>query len=175
MRVTDIKWMYVILFMLIMTLTAIISCSGGGGSDTLEGRFVDTIVSGLEYESVSISEFEDADNDGYTIIDGDCNDEDGSIHPRALDICNDGIDQDCSGSDQDCSGMESVQLSSDIFINEIRIDQSGTDYDEYVELSGTAGTSLAGLTYLVLGDGTGGSGVIEAVVDLTGATIPSSG
>jgi hypothetical protein len=59
-------------------------------------------------------------------------------------------------------------------INEIRIDQTGADNDEYFELRGNFGDSLNGLTYLVLGDGTGGSGVIEAVIGLTG-TIPSSG
>lgn len=60
-------------------------------------------------------------------------------------------------------------------INEIRIDQSGTDVDEYFELAGTAGESLDGLTYLVIGDGVAGSGVIEAVVDLSGQSIPTDG
>ena len=60
-------------------------------------------------------------------------------------------------------------------LSEIRIDQPGTDNDEYIELSGSAGTSLDGLTLLVLGDGTGGSGVIENVVDLNGQSIGSTG
>ncbi|MFQ5423805.1 MAG: hypothetical protein ACE5F9_07475 [Phycisphaerae bacterium] len=66
-----------------------------------------------------------------------------------------------------------------VTINEIRIDQPGVDNDEYVELTGPAGTSLTGMTYIVIGDdtfpGPNGSGVIEAVVDLTGQTIPPSG
>ena len=62
-----------------------------------------------------------------------------------------------------------------VFISEIRIDQPGADTDEYFELAGTPGASLDGLTYMVIGDGFGGSGVIEAVVDLTGQTIPGSG
>jgi len=61
-----------------------------------------------------------------------------------------------------------------VAINEIRIDQTGADNDEYFELSGTPG-SLDGLTYLVIGDGTGGSGVIESVTDLTGSSIGASG
>jgi predicted extracellular nuclease len=62
-----------------------------------------------------------------------------------------------------------------VALSEIRIDQPSTDNDEYFELSGSAGTSLTGMTYLVIGDGTGGSGVIEAVVDLTSQSIPGSG
>jgi hypothetical protein len=60
-------------------------------------------------------------------------------------------------------------------ISEIRVDQGGADNDEYFELSGTPGTSLDGLTYLVIGDGATGSGTIEAVVTLTGSSIPASG
>ena len=62
-----------------------------------------------------------------------------------------------------------------VIISEIRADQTGTDNDEYFELSGSPSTSLTGYTYLVIGDGTGGSGVIEAVVDLTGSSIPADG
>lgn len=60
-------------------------------------------------------------------------------------------------------------------INEIRVDQPGTDNDEYFELFGDPGASLNGLTYLVIGDGAGGSGVIEAVVDLSGLSLDANG
>jgi predicted extracellular nuclease len=63
----------------------------------------------------------------------------------------------------------------DVDISEIRIDQPSTDNDEYFELVGAPGTSLDGLTYLVIGDGTGASGVIESVTDLSGQSIPGSG
>ncbi len=69
----------------------------------------------------------------------------------------------------------SVAQTNGVTINEIRIDQPGTDNDEYFELAGTAGTSLDNLTYLVIGDGIGGSGEIEAVVDLSGQSIPADG
>ena len=62
-------------------------------------------------------------------------------------------------------------------INEVRQDMGGADNDEYFELAGPAATSLNDLTYIVLGDDAtlGSSGVIEAVVPLTGQSIPASG
>ena len=41
----------------------------------------------------------DADGDGYSVADGDCADSNPAIHPGAVDIPNDGIDQDCDGKD----------------------------------------------------------------------------
>ena len=61
------------------------------------------------------------------------------------------------------------------FMYEIRIDQPSNDDDEYFELYGTPGLDLSDFTYLVIGDGAGGSGVIENVTPLTGQTIPASG
>ncbi len=71
--------------------------------------------------------------------------------------------------------MLSGAPAPDVSINEIRIDQPGGDVDEYVELAAAPGTSLAGVTYLVLGDGAGGSGVIEELVSLNGQTVGASG
>lgn len=62
-----------------------------------------------------------------------------------------------------------------VVINEIRIDQPSGDNDEYFELAGDNGESLDGLTYVVIGDGTGGSGVVETAADLTGSVIPADG
>lgn len=44
----------------------------------------------------------DKDKDGYTVTQGDCSDNNKAIYPGAIDICDDGIDQDCSGSDKIC-------------------------------------------------------------------------
>jgi len=60
-------------------------------------------------------------------------------------------------------------------INEIRIDQPGTDTDEYFELIGMPGAPLDGLTYLVIGDSGSNGGVIEAEIDLTGQSFDADG
>ncbi|MEN0051079.1 MAG: T9SS type A sorting domain-containing protein [Bacteroidota bacterium] len=67
-------------------------------------------------------------------------------------------------------------------ISEIRIEQPGTDDDEYFELQNMTSSDIdlddpaCDYSYIVIGDGSSsaGSGVIEAVIDLTG-TIPASG
>ena len=39
----------------------------------------------------------DADGDGYGKFDGDCDDTNATIHLGALEICNNGVDDDCDG------------------------------------------------------------------------------
>jgi hypothetical protein len=60
-------------------------------------------------------------------------------------------------------------------LSEVRIDQPSTDNDEYFEIQGLPTTSLTGLTYVVIGDGDGGSGVLEFAQSLDGQTIPLDG
>jgi hypothetical protein len=40
------------------------------------------------------------DGDGYTVCDGDCDDDDSSFNPGACDIKDDGLDQNCDGIDR---------------------------------------------------------------------------
>ncbi|MBX2846809.1 MAG: ExeM/NucH family extracellular endonuclease [Acidiferrobacterales bacterium] len=79
-------------------------------------------------------------------------------------------DTDTPSAENDCSAAGPV-----VRINEIRIDQSSTDNDEYFELSGLPSASLDGLSYVVIGDGGGASGTIEAIVDLTGQSLDANG
>jgi hypothetical protein len=67
------------------------------------------------------------------------------------------------------------QLFPTVRINEARIDQTGSDVDEYVELRGPADLSLEGYSFVVIGDGDDGQGVIENVTSLDGQTIPDDG
>jgi hypothetical protein len=61
-------------------------------------------------------------------------------------------------------------------LNEIRIDEtSNVDPNEYLEIKGAPGTNLNGVSIVVVGDGLGVNGVVEAVVSLNGSTIPNDG
>lgn len=50
----------------------------------------------------------------YVTTAGDCNDSDSAYHPGAFDVCDDGLDQDCSGSDRTCSASDICADLADI-------------------------------------------------------------
>jgi len=54
----------------------------------------------------------DDDYDGYTEVQGDCNDEDVAVYPGASEICGDGVDQDCNGSDLTCIGLNTHTIAA---------------------------------------------------------------
>ena len=96
-------------------------------------------------------------------------------------FCGDDVTQDGCGTGGGTYQGDDSQCPADcgpestVIVNEIRIDQPGSDVDEYFELAGAANTSLDGLTYLVIGDGAGGSGVSDYALNLTGNSIGASG
>ena len=144
-----------------------------GDPDAVGLRFNGDLLDAVSYEGDSGAPYTEGSGAGL--------DDSGSNAGEGISRCPDGVDSDQNnvdfalaaitpGAANDCAVEQ-----PDVSINELRIDQPSTDNDEYFELAGTAGGSLEGLTYLVIGDGTAGSGVLEAVVDLSGNTIPSSG
>ena len=74
-----------------------------------------------------------------------------------------------------CFSIPALAGPPDVQISELRVDQPGADNDEYFELFGQPEEFLDGLTYIVLGDGAGGSGVIECIVELDGQTLGLDG
>jgi len=76
-------------FVCIVVLTLALSAAGSAAIITMGGKFY-------------VLPTPDRDKDGYTLAQGDCNDEDSNIHPGAPEVCGDNIDQDCSGSDLKC-------------------------------------------------------------------------
>ena len=93
----------------------IIDQSNGGviwtDTGTIQGEFVSgglhAIIAIGDYWMISdflgqiIDPFNDNDNDGFSINDGDCNDNDPNTYPGAPEICGDGVDQDCNGDIDD--------------------------------------------------------------------------
>ena len=65
--------------------------------------------------------------------------------------------------------------SAQFMLNEVRIDHTGTDVDEYVEIKGTAGAALTSHWLVVIGDGAGGCGTVENAIDLSAYSIQADG
>ncbi len=69
-------------------------------------------------EDISIQQENDLDHDGFSIEDGDCNDDDPEIHPNALEIFGDQIDQNCRREpcEPDCPNIDFIELKQGYFI-----------------------------------------------------------
>ncbi len=108
----------------------------------------------------------DADGDGWTVLDGDCDDNDPSVHPDAEDVCEDDVDQDCDGQDRLCgyTGFFSLESTGVKLVGEETDDYAGgsvasagdVDGDGFDDiLVGAMGESSAhigaGAAYLVYG------------------------
>ncbi|HIB50859.1 MAG TPA: hypothetical protein EYO40_06240 [Phycisphaerales bacterium] len=126
---------------------------------------------------------EDCDGDGIgDVCDPDTVDCNNNGIPDACDTfadCNvNGIPDVCDLADgtlTDANGNgypDECELPTvNVQLQELRIDQPGADVDEYIELRGEGNLSLNGLTYIVIGDGSAGSGVIESITDLSGLSL----
>jgi hypothetical protein len=69
----------------------------GDSGDTGDDTAGDTCISDLY--GVPDTGDVDADGDGYTVADGDCDDSNADIHPGATETPGDGVDSNCDGND----------------------------------------------------------------------------
>ncbi len=69
---------------------------------TLYTYYRDNDGDGYGNPSSPITTYVDTPPSGYVTDDTDCNDGNSNIHPGATDVCENGIDEDCSGSDAPC-------------------------------------------------------------------------
>jgi hypothetical protein len=90
----------------------------------------------------------DADGDGWASGAGDCDDSDASISPSAVDVPQDGIDQDCDGQDDVAISVTQIEPGT-LVITEVMVDPVGVDdrLGEWFELEnrGAFGVDLGGL------------------------------
>ncbi|MBT4584912.1 MAG: hypothetical protein HOC93_07525 [Phycisphaerae bacterium] len=125
---------------------------------------------------------EDCDGDGIGDVcddDVDCNNNGTPDACEDFDDCNEnGVPDDCDLADgtlhdDNANGLpdECEYPSIQVQLQEVRIDQPGADDDEYAEIRGDGNLTLNGLWYIVIGDGSGGSGVVENATDLTGHSL----
>jgi hypothetical protein len=87
------------MILLLAAASALAACGpsnqGGpvGGDGGTDGRMTD----GDQVDAFWTDPFVDDDNDGYTEMQGDCDDLDPTVHPFAEEVCDDGKDNDCDG------------------------------------------------------------------------------
>ena len=96
---------------------------------------------------------------GYVSVGSDCDDGDAAVNPRAREVCNDGIDNDCDGTPNTCGawGTQDIGLADAMFIGEDASDHAGkavsfagdVDADGYDDL--LVGADGNGIAYLVRG------------------------
>lgn len=82
-----------------------VSTAGTGG---IGGAGGDSATGGTGGTGGAPCDSSDADGDGFSECDGDCDDALASIHPAAIEICGDGVDQNCDGvseMDAPCNGF----------------------------------------------------------------------
>ncbi len=141
-----------------------------GAPDAVALYFGSTLIDTVSYEGDTVAPY--TEGSGAGLVD------DGASATEGISRCANGSDTDQNNVDFSLREITPGTANacsipvSEVFINELRI--SGSPDAEYFELQGDPGTSLDGLTYVVL-SGEFSPGQIDEAVDLTGYSIPVDG
>jgi len=76
------------------------------------------------YEYISTTPCVDSDNDGYDDVScggTDCNDSNPNINPGVIEICDNGIDEDCNGQDLSCGTCSAADTSGEGVVDMIEL------------------------------------------------------
>lgn len=95
------------LFLADPATTSLLAALQSGGAINGGSRTLRTVEEARGHFQTTLNQF-DRDGDGYSPARGDCDDRNDRVHPGAVEICGDGIDQDCSGGDSICPGNETT-------------------------------------------------------------------
>ncbi len=100
------------------------------GAAEIAGDGIDNNCNGLADEdgTTPSTDATDADGDGVTIAQGDCNDHDATIYKGHAEVCGDGKDNDCDGvADRSVDGSGNVTACSAFDNAEIAVDPLSLD------------------------------------------------
>jgi len=78
----------------------------------------------------------DADGDGYSVEDGDCDDGNASVHPGAAEIC-DGIDNDCDGDTDEGAYGSSADCPAETCLDLLQTVPEAQDGTYWIDPAGT--------------------------------------
>ena len=98
--------------------------------DSLELTCVDSDGWGIDDVQVVWASLTDADGDGFTEADGDCDDTDPAVGPHASEIWANGVDDDCDGVVD--SGGATVYDSETDWRSDAGLDEALVDFEDHV-------------------------------------------
>ena len=134
--------------------------------DASSGTLFYTDADNDDYGDSSSSFYACSQPAGAATDGGDCDDAESSVNPGAVEICNTGLDEDCSGDENDCGfGGDVLHTEADYSFTGTTSTNFGYDLasgdwndDTYMDIAisaqnskNTAGSSAAGRVYIVYG------------------------